>query len=148
MTPEKLRSDHLPGVAALELLCFPDEPWSEQSLALLCRENAVGEVITDEDGGVIAYGGMTFAAGEASVTNIATHPAYRRRGMGLAVVSALIRDAAALGLAEIYLEVRPSNVPAIALYRALGFEDAGIRKSFYRFPREDALVMKKALLGV
>ena len=137
--------EHLSGVAELERLCFPDEPWSEKALLALCREHGTGFVALSEDGDPLAYVGMTYAADEGSITNVATHPAARRQGLGRAVVQALLAHAPALGLAEVYLEVRVSNKAAIALYQSLGFEHIGRRKGFYRHPTEDALLMKASL---
>ena len=144
MTPRvlPLSPAHLPGVATLERLCFPHEPWSEQALLVLCREHGTGFVALSEDGTPLAYVGMTYAADEGSITNVATHPDARRQGLGRAVVSALLAHAPALGLTDIYLEVRVSNEAAIALYRSLGFEEIGRRRHFYRQPTEDALLMK------
>jgi ribosomal-protein-alanine N-acetyltransferase len=147
MTPRILpiTPEHLPHVAELERLCFPHEPWSEHALLALCREHGTGFVALSEEGVPLAYVGMTYAAGEGSITNVATHPKARRMGLGRAVVAALIEQAHTLELTEIYLEVRPSNTPAIALYRLLGFEEIGRRKNFYRYPVEDALLMKITL---
>ena len=139
-----LQPCHLPEVACLEQLCFADEPWSEQSLRTLCDAHGCGVVALTDDGTVLAYGGMTYAADEGAITNIATHPGARRRGAARAVVQALLKQACERGLASLYLEVRPSNTPAIALYRSLGFEEVGRRKHFYRHPTEDALLMRAA----
>lgn len=132
---------HLPSVAALERLCFA-EPWSEQSLALLCREGGLGMVIPDTNSDTAcAYGGMTVVLDEGSITNIAVRPDLRRQGYGRRIVSALLDEAAARGVAFVYLEVRVSNEAAIALYRSLGFSIVGSRKNFYKLPTEDAHVM-------
>ncbi len=146
MTPVVLAPAHLPAVAQLELLCFA-EPWSEHSLQMLCKQNGKGVVVLPEHGGesALAYGGMTYALDEASITNIAVHPDHRRRGLGRAVTEALIQQAEQLAVRSIFLEVRPSNTAAIALYHSLGFEDIGSRPNFYRFPTEDALLMQLVL---
>ena len=147
MTPRvlPLSPAHLSGVATLERLCFPHEPWSEQALLVLCREHGTGFVALSEDGTPLAYVGMTYAADEGSITNVATHPDARRQGLGRAVVSALLSHAPTLGLTDVYLEVRVSNEAAIALYRSLGFEEVGRRRHFYRHPTEDALLMRASL---
>ncbi len=136
-----LAPEHLSGVAELERLCFPAEPWSEQALSALFAEHAAGFVALSQDGAVLSYVGMTYAADEGSITNVATHPNARRRGLGRAVVEALLTQAKSLSLCNVYLEVRASNAPAIALYEGIGFIAVGKRKNFYRFPPEDALVM-------
>lgn len=141
-TPEDLN-----GCAALEKLCFA-APWSADSLELLTREGiGVGYVCSQkippaETPTVVAYGGMVIAVDEGQITNIAVHPDHRGQGYGLAVTQALIKHAKASRLANITLEVRASNTPAIALYRKLGFAEVGRRKNFYTRPTEDALIME------
>lgn len=139
MRIERMLPEHLLAVAELERLCF-SEPWSERSLELLLSETALGVVALEEER-VIAYGGMLLAPGEGQITNLATHPDFRRCGAGRAVLCALIQRATEASLEQISLEVRTSNEPAIALYAAEGFIVAGRRPRFYRAPSEDALVM-------
>ena len=140
--PIRLNTEHLRSVASLEQLCFT-EPWSEGALELLCREGGLGVVIPADtpDGAALAYGGMTLVLDEGAITNIAVRPDCRRQGLGRAIVLSLIEQARALGVTDIYLEVRVSNEAAIALYRSLGFAVVGTRKGFYRHPAEDAFVM-------
>ncbi len=127
------------GAAELERLSF-SEPWSRESLSLLVREGGFG-VVALADGQVVAYGGMTYVLDEGSVTNIATHPRYRRQGLGRAVAERMLDEAARRGLCSVFLEVRESNTAARALYEGLGFRACGIRKNFYRKPTESALQM-------
>ena len=138
-----LREGQLSGAAELERLCF-SEPWSEQALALLLGETAFG-VACEQDGRVIAYGGMLTVLDEGQITNIAVHPDARRQGIGRTLLTEMLRLARERGLAEISLEVRASNEAAIALYESMGFAVAGRRRHFYRDPTEDALVMLLAL---
>ena len=140
MKVERMEARHLQAVAELEQICF-EEPWSARSLELLIGEMATGFVCTDENGQVAAYGGMLWAPDEGQITNIATHPAYRRMGLGRAVLKALEGQARERGCKMLSLEVRASNQAAIALYAAEGFTVEGRRKNFYRAPTEDALVM-------
>lgn len=144
MTVAKIEQGHLCEVAELERLCFAD-PWSEKSLELLLSELATGFVCL-QDGRVVAYGGMMLTPDEGQITNVAVHPSARRRGLGRAIVDALIREAQERRLEQIALEVRVSNTAAITLYEHMGFTVAGRRKNFYRFPTEDALVMLKKIL--
>ena len=139
----RLCREHLAGAAELEEKCF-SSPWSARALELLLGEDAFG-VVCLQNGAVAAYGGMTFALDEASVTNIAVHPDLRRQGLGRAILDGLLQAAVAHGSRELFLEVRVSNGAAIALYESAGFETVGRRKGFYRAPTEDALIMKKTL---
>ena len=138
--PEKLTADALEGVAELEKLCF-SQPWSKNSLELLTKDGIGVGMVCRKDGIVCAYGGMLCAVDEGQITNIATHPDYRKQGYGRAVVEALIKYAKNNGLDSISLEVRESNAAAISLYRNLGFKIEGKRKDFYTKPVEAALVM-------
>ena len=138
--PEKLVAETLDGVAELEKLCFA-EPWSAKSLELLTKEGIGVGMVCRKDGVICAYGGMLVAVDEGQITNIATHPDFRRMGYGRAVVEALIKFAKNNRLESISLEVRESNKAAIALYTDLGFKIEGKRKDFYKKPTEAALVM-------
>ena len=138
--PERLTVDAIEGAALLEKLCFA-EPWSATSLALLTKEGIGVGMVCRKDGIVCAYGGMLVAVDEGQITNIATHPDFRRMGYGRAVVEALIKYAKNNRLESISLEVRESNKAAIELYSSLGFKVEGKRKDFYKKPTESALVM-------
>lgn len=140
---------HLEGAATIEKLCFR-EPWSVSSLELLTRDGiGVGYLCTEKDESgkeiVTAYGGMLITVDEGQITNIATHPDHRNKGLGLAVMRALLRHAKDEKLASVSLEVRVSNAPALAVYRKAGFVEVGRRKNFYTKPTEDALIMEARL---
>lgn len=144
ITVTRIRQEHLAGVACLESLCF-SEPWSEHALELLLHEGEAVGFVCEQDGKVLAYGGMLIASFEGQITNIAVHPDARRQGFGNAILSSLIDEARALHLESVFLEVRVSNAGAIALYEKAGFATLGTRKNFYRAPAEDALVMGVSL---
>lgn len=138
--PEKLTADALDGVAELEKLCF-SQPWSKKSLELLLNDGIGVGMVCRQDGIVCAYGGMMCAVDEGQITNVATHPDFRRKGFARAVVEALIKYAKNNHLDSISLEVRESNAAAISLYYSFGFKVEGKRKDFYTKPVEAALVM-------
>ena len=138
--PERLSEKSLDGVAELEKLCF-SQPWSKNSLGLLLKEGIGVGMVCSSDGQVCAYGGMMVAVDEGQITNIATHPDYRRQGYGRAIVEALIKYSKNNGINSISLEVRESNRAAIELYSRLGFKVEGKRKDFYTKPTENALIM-------
>ena len=134
-----MKQEHLEGVATLERLCF-GEPWSAKALELLLGNGAFAVVCT-EGQDVLAYGGMLSVLDEGQVTNIAVHPDHRRCGLGRRVLETMLEEAERRGLMEISLEVRASNHAAISLYEQAGFSAVGRRRSFYKQPTEDALVM-------
>lgn len=113
--------------------------WSlAQCRAALHGEGRLRLLVAEWQGrvaGMIAVRGAV--AGEAEILNLAVAPENRRHGIG----RALVREACD-GSADLYLEVRRSNLAGLAFYRAHGFEEAGRRKDYYDNPREDALVMK------
>jgi ribosomal-protein-alanine N-acetyltransferase len=80
---------------------------------------------------------------ELHVNNIASHPDYRKIGIGQNLMESAIDEGRMRGVSFILLEVRSSNEPAQSLYRKLGFNFIGRRRDYYRAPTEDALVMKK-----
>ena len=137
---------HLTEVAMIENLCF-SEPWSEEALLYMCTSpntHAVA-VIERASGRLAAYGGCEYVLDEANIVNVATHPDFRRRGCAGALIGKMEEFLASREVTDVYLEVRVSNTPARTLYEKLGFVAVGIRKNYYRFPAEDAVVMKKTL---
>ena len=105
-----------------------------------------GFVIVDEEKGVAAaYGGIITVLDEGQILNIATHPDYRRRGLGDALLSRMLSDSKEKGIKFITLEVRESNAAARGLYEKKGFYQVGRLKNYYDSPREDALILKLEL---
>ena len=133
---------HVPQVAELEKLCFSD-PWSEQSIASELDNILALWYVALEDDRVVGYIGSQTVCGETDVMNIAVHPDYRRRGIGQILIEELIREVKNLGSISLTLEVRSSNAPAVSLYEKLGFSQVGLRKNYYRNPKEDALILRK-----
>jgi len=86
--------------------------------------------------GMIVFRGPL--AGESEILNLAVAPQYRRRGIGGALLRAACEQPA-----ELFLEVRRSNLSGIEFYRRCGFQEVGRRKDYYRDPPEDAIVMKR-----
>lgn len=137
-----MQQSHIPALAALERLCF-SSPWSERGLAEeLSNPNAVF-LVAERGGDVLGYIGMHHVLDEGAITNIAVFPTLRRQGVGNCLLDACMRYGDTHGLSQIVLEVRPSNLSAIALYRRFGFESVGIRRGFYILPPEDALIMRR-----
>jgi len=121
-------------------------PWSEGIFRDCLRVGYVCRVVTVSRQ-VMAYGVMSFGAGEAHILNLCVAEAYRCRGIGRRLLGSLIERAAAAGMADAFLEVRPSNMAAIRLYLALGFQQVGMRRGYYQAAhgREDAAVLRRAL---
>jgi [ribosomal protein S18]-alanine N-acetyltransferase len=140
-----MRSNDVAEVVAIERASY-QFPWSEGIFRDCLRVGYVCRVVMMSRQ-VMAYGVMSFGAGEAHILNLCVAEAYRCRGVGRRLLGALIERAAEAGMADAFLEVRPSNTAAIRLYLALGFEQAGMRRGYYQAAngREDAAVLKRAL---
>lgn len=123
--------------AELEKICFV-HPWSKKAIL---EEAERGYFIAAFCDGVFAgYAGMTAVLDERGICNVATVPEFRGKGIGKAIVAALIKNAKETGASVVMLEVRESNAAAIALYEKSGFVKVGKRKNFYDMPTEDALL--------
>lgn len=129
----------LAEVEALEAEIFSD-PWSLRSICdAVCNPCTVLYAALDASDTLMGYLFVTQVMDTAEIANIAVNPAFRRQG-----VASLLLDTALDGMeAELFLEVRRSNAPAIALYQKYGFEPYNIRRNYYEKPREDAILMKK-----
>jgi [ribosomal protein S18]-alanine N-acetyltransferase len=149
LTPEAvirpMRGLDVVEVAAIERSSY-QFPWSEGIFRDCLRVGYVCRVATASRQ-VMAYGVMSFGAGEAHILNLCVAETYRCRGVGKGLLGALIERAGAAGMGEAFLEVRPSNTAAIRLYQSLGFEQVGMRRGYYQAPggREDAVVLKRVL---
>ena len=137
-----MNESHVAQVAALEKLCFSD-PWSENSIASELENPLSLWLIAEEDGAVCGYVGSQTVLDETDMMNIAVHPDCRRKGIAAALITELVSRLKARGSRVLRLEVRESNFSAIALYEALGFTQLGLRKNYYRNPKENALILGK-----
>lgn len=97
---------------------------------------------------VLGYGVLSAAADEAHILNICIAPEYQGRGHGRRLLRRLLDLARWHKVQQVFLEVRPSNPRAIALYREEGFNEIGHRPNYYPAAqgREDAVVMALELL--
>jgi len=140
-----MRGSDVPDVVVIERGSY-QFPWSEGIFRDCLRVGYVCRVVTVSRQ-VMAYGVMSFGAGEAHILNLCVGETYRCRGIGRQLLNSLIERAAAAGMADAYLEVRPSNTTAIRLYLSLGFEQVGMRRGYYQAAngREDAAVLRRAL---
>jgi ribosomal-protein-alanine N-acetyltransferase len=106
-----------------------------------------GMWLAEEGGEMVAYAVTTQVLDEAHLLNISVLPAKQGAGRGARVMRHLFAVAKEQGGAHMYLEVRPSNLPAHRLYQRCGFIEIGRRKGYYPAleGREDAVVMAREL---
>lgn len=142
ITPMKL--EDLNEVLEIEVLSFTT-PWSRSSFIyeLLENERAVYLVAKNEFSQVMGYVGMWIVFDEGHITNLATHPNFRRKGVAHKLMEELIRISKEKGVRYLTLEVRRSNNSAQDLYQKMGFVHMGVRRKYYLDNNEDALIMWK-----
>ena len=106
-------------------------------------------IVLDRDERVAGYGILSIAAGEAHILNLCVDPSYRSHGYGERLLDEILFRARAASVREIFLEVRPSNQTALALYRKKGFHKISNRPAYYQAQagREDAAVLVKKLVS-
>ena len=139
-----MQETHIAQIAALEKRCFAD-PWSEASVRSELSNPLSFWLVAQEDGKLIGYVGSQSVPPEADVMNLAVAPEWRNKGIGRALMTALIAQLHSRGITALFLEVRVGNTPAQNLYRSLGFVEAGRRPKYYVNPTEDALILRKEL---
>lgn len=117
-------------------------PWSEKTFASNQGERFIN-LRLDVDGQMAAFAITQVVLDEASLFNIAVDPAFQRRGLGRQLLQHLINELIKRDVLTLWLEVRASNLPAIALYEQLGFNQVSRRPNYYPTAsgREDAILM-------
>lgn len=139
----KMTENHVAQVAELEKICFGSAAWSENSIASELK-NQLSLWLVALDGETVAgYVGSQTVMDESDMMNVAVHPDCRRQGIAEELVNALTDALREKESRCLTLEVRASNEPAKKLYEKLGFVSVGLRKNYYRNPREDALILRK-----
>lgn len=141
-----MRTQDLEAISRIELSAYP-HPWT-LGIFRDCLATGYECWVLERSGEVIGYGVLSVASGEAHVLNLCVAPNEQSRGQGRRILARLL-DLARWHRAErVFLEVRPSNPHAIALYDSAGFNEIGRRPNYYpaKSGREDALVMAMELL--
>ena len=121
-------------------------PWSEQTFASNQGERFLN-LRLEVEGNLAAFAITQVVLDEASLFNIAVDPTYQRRGLGRQLLQHLIDQLIERDVMTLWLEVRASNLPAIALYEQLEFNQVSRRPNYYPTAsgREDALIMALTL---
>lgn len=137
----RMTLEDVPIVHEIDMLSF-SLPWPERSFRFEMTENPVAR-------GWVAVSGERIASmlvlwlivDEAHIATLATHPDFRREGIGQQLMITALLSARAEGAVRALLEVRAGNTNALALYKKHGFLVAGIRPRYYRDNNEDAILM-------
>lgn len=137
----------LEAVAELEQAVFGEEAWTRQMLASELDQQPASRyyLVADDDGEIAGYAGLLGAGCQADVLTLAVAAGQWGRGIGTALLQALLAEAVRRGCTEVFLEVRTDNDRAQRLYRRHGFAEIGIRRGYYQPSGADALVMRREL---
>ncbi len=138
----KMTVQDVPVVAQIYQMSF-SLPWPEHSFHYEVSDNRVARcfVAETEDKRVAAMIVSWIVVDELHIATIATHPEFRRQGVGARILTAALKDASAAGVRRAFLEVRESNEVAQTMYRKFGFEITGRRLKYYKDNGEDAILM-------
>jgi [ribosomal protein S18]-alanine N-acetyltransferase len=142
MNIERLRWWQIDELLPVEADLFGEEAWTA---AMFWNELANGHhylVATEDDGSVIGYGGLAVGQDEAWINNIAVRRDMQRRGIGRALLEALMTEARRSGVRQVLLEVAADNDAAQRLYAGYGFEAIGLRRGYYQPSNTDAVIMQ------
>ena len=134
-------------IAGLEAEVFAEDPWTPYMIAEELSSPASRYwVATDDAGDVVGYGGVKVGGDQADVMTIGVRAHARGAGVGATILDALMAWSHEAGAREIFLDVRPSNEGAIALYKSRGFVEIGRRPRYFRNPVEEAVEMRAPLI--
>ena len=141
-----MRESDLDTILAIEQRAYPF-PWT-RGIFRDCLHAGYPMWLQERDGEIVGYGVLSIGVEEAHVLNLCTAPGNEGQGLGRRMLQALLRVARGFGSQRVFLEVRPSNPHAIALYHDEGFNEIGRRPRYYpaHAGREDAIVMAMELL--
>ncbi len=137
----RMTLEDVPAVHEIDTLSF-SLPWPERSFQFEMTGNPVSRGWVAESGGrIAAMLVLWLIVDEAHIATIATHPEFRRQGIGELLMKRALLSARIEGAARAFLEVRAGNVGALALYKKYGFIVAGVRLRYYKDNNEDAILM-------
>lgn len=148
MMMRAMTAEDLDAVSAIEQ-AVQRFPWTRGSFADALVSGYLCRVDEAEDGTVRGYAILMPVVEEAELLNIGVARDEQRKGLGRALLHEMLEAARDMKLRRVFLEVRPSNVAAIALYHSTGFKAVGIRRGYYRNAdiSEDAATMACELAG-
>ncbi|MBQ1377154.1 MAG: ribosomal protein S18-alanine N-acetyltransferase [Lachnospiraceae bacterium] len=139
ITIRRMKPEDVPEVYEIEKSLF-SVPWSEASFREVTEKDRYVFFVASDLTRILGFAGMSVVDTEADITNVAVRKEEQRNGIGRALMKVLKGYARDHGIETVFLEVRASNDPAIALYESEGFRQVGQRKDYYESPREDALI--------
>lgn len=125
----------------LEAICF-DYHWTHDQFLLGLRQNAFRVLGVRQQTALVAYLAFSLIEDEMEILNLAVHPECRRQGLAETLLETAFDMCREKGINKSFLDVKESNVPALALYRKFGYSQYGVRKKYYPDTKEDALLFR------
>ncbi|MFN2453908.1 MAG: ribosomal protein S18-alanine N-acetyltransferase [Pyrinomonadaceae bacterium] len=120
---------------------FAELSRARESIMLIARFDSAARDVEANNQRLAGFIAARIGAGELHVNNIAVREAYRRRGVGAALLERVLEDGRREGALRALLEVRASNLRAQSLYLRQGFKATARRRHYYTSPPDDALIM-------
>lgn len=142
--PVRLRQMNLADVGpvmALETALFPEDAWSQNILLSELAEPGRHYFVAETDGEIVGYAGLRAVVPEGDVQTMAVDERLWGRGVGRALLTALLDEAGLRGITHMFLDVRDDNPRAQKLYTDFGFTRIGVRRGYYN--GADAIVMRR-----
>lgn len=144
----RMTIDDVSAVVELDQKSF-SLPWPERSFRFELTDNPASRCwVAELEGQIVGMIVVWLLVDEAHIATIATHPDYRRKGIGKQLLSHALRHLMDEGARSSFLEVRESNYAAQDLYRKFGYEETGRRRRYYKDNDEDAILMNLDSLNV
>jgi ribosomal-protein-alanine N-acetyltransferase len=141
VTFRKMTFDDLEQVIAIDQTSF-SLPWPERSFRFELTDNPASRCwVVDLDGRVVGMLVAWLIVDEIHIATIATHPDFRKQGIGEKLLSLTLQSAKDEGAVSSFLEVRENNTAALELYRKFGYVENGRRIGYYKDNGEDAILM-------
>jgi ribosomal-protein-alanine N-acetyltransferase len=141
---EPMRWWHIDEAMRLDADLFGPEQWSVRMMwSELAQATTRYYLIAVEDGQLIGYGGLAALGDEGFIQTLGVRTSHQRRGIGGALLSALLAEADRRAVPAVLLEVRVDNLVAQRLYQRAGFTPLRIRKRYYQNSGVDALEMRR-----
>lgn len=140
-----MQMDDLDAIMAIEPQIYP-YPWTRGNFSdSLTSGHSAWVLMQNEQ--IIGYSLMMLVLDEAHLLNLSVAKAYQKQGLGRTLLEHMVSIAKSKQMANMFLEVRPSNISAIALYENMGFNEMAVRRGYYPAAngREDAVLMGLAL---
>ncbi|MES1987193.1 MAG: ribosomal protein S18-alanine N-acetyltransferase [Pseudomonadota bacterium] len=140
-----MQMDDLESIMVIEPQIYP-YPWTRGNFSDSLSSGYSAWVLMLNDQ-IIGYSLMMLVLDEAHLLNLSVAKSYQKQGLGRVLLEHMVSIARKNQMANMFLEVRPSNISAIALYENMGFNEMAVRRKYYPAPngREDAVLMGLAL---